>query len=96
MLTIFEYLRKRACESIVSGVQDALESLERNGYTGDQVTGSTAEASSRPGADASELEHRPDPNSASEDTRLLEGKAASEDLPPPRRRGRPPKKKRSS
>ena len=32
MLTFFEYLRQRAFESIVVGVQDALDSLEKEPY----------------------------------------------------------------
>ena len=32
MLTLFKYLRQRAFESVISGVEEAIEQLETDGY----------------------------------------------------------------
>lgn len=78
MLTFFDYLRRRSYESIVAGVHEALESLERDEHAEATSTEKSPQLSARaPIVSTTEPKHRePD------DT-----------TPPPRRRGRPPKKK---
>ena len=87
MLTIFEYLRKLARESVLSGVQDAVE------YLGGKTGGSqrTVEDHSPTNSDAvPPVPPRFNPQN------YLAGPGPApngppDDLPPPRRRGRPPK-----
>ncbi len=96
VLTIFEYLRKRASDSVLAGVQDAIEFL--NGKPA---------AAARPAADAPAkgVEQRKEesaPQSSPFDAQnYLAGPgpandAAAENLPPPRRRGRPPRTERQN
>jgi len=87
VFTIFEYLRKRARESVLSGVQEAVEYLDgkssaaaRTGPTPPPTTGNT------PPAETPLFNPQ----------NYLAGPAAPQNgqpeaLPPPRRRGRPPK-----
>lgn len=108
VLTIFEYLRRRASESILEGVQDAVAALEK-GVPQSQVNPSrgtgTPAGTGLPGPS-----HKPgEPPSAdatpatngSNFQGLLAGLAPAENsqkpgLPPPRRRGRPRNEERSA
>ena len=94
MLTLFEYLRKRACESIVAGVQDAVESLDRRSQV--QTTDI-----SRPELPRVESKSSSQPNAAPREhtatefdpEKFLTGPATtregSRELPPPRRQQPP-------
>ena len=88
VLTIFEYLRKRARESVLSGVQDAVEYLD--GKSGSSLR--------------TVVDHSPTVNSGTtppaaprfDAQNFLAGPSSEQNgqpeaLPPPRRRGRPPK-----
>lgn len=89
MLTIFEYLRKLARESVLSGVQDAVEYLGGKSSTAEQtvVDHSTTSESDKPAPPTAPrlnaqnylAGHGPSPN------------GQPDDVPPPRRRGRPPR-----
>jgi hypothetical protein len=88
VLTIFEYLRKLARESVMSGVQDAVEYLggkagssQRTADNHSITTGSEAAPPDAPRFNAQNYlaGPGPDPN------------RQPDDLPPPRRRGRPPR-----
>lgn len=94
MLTIFEYLRKRAQDSVLAGVQDAVEFLD----------GKSVLAGNKPEPAARAIPAQPATNVSSEHPgaapfdaqKYLAGPgpakdAADETLPPPRRRGRPRK-----
>ena len=88
MLTIFEYLRKLARESVLSGVQDAVEYL--GGKAGSSPR--TAEEHSPPTTSDSPPPAAPRFNAQN----YLAGPKSDQnshpdDLPPPRRRGRPPR-----
>ena len=92
MLTFFDYLRRRAFESIVAGVHDALSSLENEEIPSDLAVATNAleknksRNSESNASDADKLAKPP----------LEASQKSSESLPPPRRRGRPPKKKKPS
>ena len=88
MLTIFEYLRKRARESVLSGVQDAVEYLDGKSGSSQQTVvehGPTATSDATPPAvprfNPQNYLAGPGPGQNGQ----------PEALPPPRRRGRPPK-----
>jgi hypothetical protein len=93
VLTIFEYLRKRARESVMAGVQDAVEYLD--GKSTDvastaspektATTISTATPEPQP-FDAQKYLAIPGPTNG----------ATTPALPPPRRRGRPRKQGEST
>lgn len=97
MLTLFEYLRKRACESIVAGVQDAVESLDRPSQV------HTTDIS-RPDPPRVESKSTNEPNVTPRESlatefdpeKFLTGPAkareGSRELPPPRRQTNPPGK----
>ncbi len=92
MLTFFDYLRRRAFESIVAGVHDALGSLENEALPSDLAVATDAfgkNKSRNSGPNASDADKSAEP-------RLEASSGSSESLPPPRRRGRPPKKKKPS
>lgn len=88
MLTIFEYLRKLARESVLSGVQDAVEYLGGKAGSTQRTVGDqspTTNAESAPPAP---------PRFNAQNYLAGPGPAPNgqpEDLPPPRRRGRPPR-----
>ena len=87
MLTFFEYLRQRSFQSIVAGVQDALDSLEKEEY------GASLSQPVRQGGQAAPLDllrqtARPEPSSGPE---LADSDAGADAPPRPRRRGRPRK-----
>ena len=87
MLTLFEYLRRRAFEAVIDGTQDAVEFLESQKSFDQNEAAKNA------------LAHRSKTPSLQDSTRSgsegpSEGKAGGTDnqpLPPPRRRGRPRK-----
>jgi hypothetical protein len=92
VLTFFEYLRQRSFESIVSGVRDALESLEKEPYSSQ-----FQEAAQQPGrAAAASLPRAAAGGENSDNRQLATVNGQSDALPAPRRRGRPRKKKRGS
>lgn len=88
MLTLFDYLRQRAFESILLGAQEALEVLERQGNFEGRPP-SIAPPSSRSGQPApaqqpgGQERHDANDTSASE---LVVPDKAEEKLPPPRLR----------
>ena len=92
MLTFFEYLRQRAFESIVVGVQEALDSLEREPFKGQ------LNATVNPPGHAAPLNLQGQATGSQEagETQLALVSTAPDSLPPPRRRGRPPKSDRPS
>ena len=80
MLTLFEYLRKRAYEAVMCGINDAIETVE-------------AEDSDRSDA---EIKHSPTGLGSirrfgAEQSPPSHSGNAGADTPPPRKRGRPPK-----
>ena len=92
MLTFFEYLRKRAFESIVVGVQNALECLEKEPFNTQSST-----PANQPGQVASlNLELPATEKENGGEKQLATGLTGADPLPPPRRRGRPPKSDRPS
>lgn len=91
MLGFFDYLRQRACDSILSGVEDALESLEKNS-NGSQLGESPHKSVRAALAGNSNDTAHPDQG---EEQRLGAGEEKAPQLPPPRRRGRPRKNRRS-
>lgn len=94
MLTFFDYLRQRAYESIVAGVEDALGSLESESYT-TQLNQAVSEPHI---TETPNLEPQPaTPREQKSDEGQLAAPAAeSTELPRPRRRGRPRKPRRPS
>ena len=87
MLTFFEYLRQRAFQSIVVGVQDALDSLEKEPYK--SQLNATA---NQPGRAASpNLQGQVTKSEEAGEKQLTLVSTGPDSLPPPRRRGRPPK-----
>ena len=87
MLTFFEYLRQRSYESIVAGVQDALDSLEKENY------GANLSQPLRQGGQAAPLDLlRQTARPQQSGSRELANSDAGADAPTrPRRRGRPRK-----
>ncbi len=86
MLTLFEYLRRRAFEAVIDGTQDALEFLES------QKNFDQSETAKNALAHRSETPSLQDTSRASRDGRPGEaGSTDDQPLPPPRRRGRPRK-----
>lgn len=98
MLTIFEYLRKRAFESVVAGVQDAVQAIEPNPPKGSSSPSSTelkstsSENSPLRISDVEPVAAEFDPQ------KFLSGPVSNSvphagpdtpTVPPPRRRGRP-------
>ena len=86
MLTLFEYLRRRAFEAVIDGTQDAVEFLESQKSFDQNEAAKNA------------IAHRSATASLQDSTRpgseVQSGKAGTTDdqpLPPPRRRGRPRK-----
>ena len=87
VLTLFEYLRRRAFEAVIDGTQDALEFLESQ-KNFDQSD-----------PEKNTIEHRsgtafvagPDPPSQRGSIRKRPATKDDQPLPPPRRRGRPRK-----
>jgi hypothetical protein len=88
VLTIFEYLRKLARESVLSGVQDAVE------YLGGKAGGSQRTVEDQSPSTNSETAP-PAPPRFNAQNYLAGPRPAPngqpDDLPPPRRRGRPPR-----
>lgn len=91
VLTIFEYLRKRAQDSVLAGVQDAIAQLDgKSGLAGKLETAPRA-AQQHPATTISTENSAPAPV---DPQKYLAGpgpesEAADGALPPPRRRGRP-------
>lgn len=88
MLTIFEYLRKLARESVLSGVQDAVE------YLGGKSSSDSPNVVDR--FPTSDSEAAPPTAQRFDARNYLAGHGPAQNdqaggLPPPRRRGRPPK-----
>ena len=87
MLTVFDYLRQRVYESVLSGAQEALEELESQQNRKDGKSPTPKLAATQPNAqvkrsaEQSDKPFFPASNSESDD----------ELLPAPRRRGRPEK-----
>lgn len=88
VLTIFEYLRKRARESVLAGVQEAVEYLDGKSNSAPRTvadhskpTNADTTPPAAPPFNAQNYLAGPGP--------FLNGQP--EALPPPRRRGRPPK-----
>ena len=84
MLTFFEYLRRRACQSVVEGVQDALSSIDSQEFDDAVIKSNESIDVAEEYDDESGVPAFPANQRAS---------TQSEQLPPPRRRGRPKKKK---
>lgn len=88
VLTIFEYLRKLARESVLSGVQDAVE------YLGGKSSSDSPNVVDR--STTTDSEAAPPSAQQSSAGNYLAGHGPAQNdqpdgLPPPRRRGRPPK-----
>ena len=87
MLTLFEYLRRRAFEAVIDGTQDALEFLEsqKNFDQSEDAKNAIAHRSANPSLQ--------DSSRQTNEAQSAKGGAAVDDqpLPPPRRRGRPRK-----
>jgi hypothetical protein len=94
VLTFFDYLRRRAYESIVRGVQEALEFLEKNESS--VPPGSLAQIKSA--AANTQLNNKNiEAETSLAETPLLESPAASgRPVLAPRRRGRPRNSERPS
>jgi hypothetical protein len=92
VLTLFEYLRRRAFDAVIDGTQDALEFLESPKSLDQTEAAEDALARRRPGLGSQQ-------NSSGEETADSDAgdgdkkgrSQPSEHLPPPRRRGRPRK-----
>ena len=87
MLTFFEYLRQRAFESVVNGVQDALDSLENEPYSS-QLSATANQPNRRAPAN---LPGQVTENEDAGEKQFSLVSTQSDALPPPRRRGRPRK-----
>jgi hypothetical protein len=88
VLTIFEYLRKLARESVLSGVQDAVE------YLGGKPSSDSRNVADRSQPTEPEATPPVGPRFNAQNYLKGPGPAPSDQpdgLPPPRRRGRPPK-----
>ena len=92
MLTLFEYLRRRAFEAVIDGTQDALEFLEsqKNFDQSEAAKNALAHRSGNPSLQ--------DSSRQTDEAHSAKGGAAADDqpLPPPRRRGRPRKNETKS
>jgi len=89
-MTFFEYLRRRAFESIVAGVHEALETLDSEALP--QAFTDSLRDPPLPRSRKLESNKQKPANSTATGTSTGE----HGDLPAPRRRGRPPKKKPAS
>ena len=92
MLTFFEYLRQRAFESIVGGVQDAIHSLEKEPYS--SQLSATANQPSRTAP--ANLQGQVTTKEDGGEKQLTFANTGADALPPPRHRGRPRKSDHSS
>ena len=86
MLTLFEYLRRRAFEAVIDGTQDALEFLEsqKNFDQSEAAKNALAHRSGNPSLQDSSQQ-------TNEAHSAKSGAVDDQPLPPPRRRGRPRK-----
>jgi hypothetical protein len=92
VLTFFEYLRQRSYESVVDGVRDALESLEKEPYSSQ-----FQEAAQQKGKTAGATLQRVTTSEENSDKKQLGTvNGESDAVPAPRRRGRPRKMNRDS
>jgi hypothetical protein len=92
VLTFFEYLRQRSFESIVDGVRDALDSLEKEPYSSQFQE--AAQQSTQAAA-----ENLPQNGTSQQDTdgrQLANLNGQTQTASPRRRRGRPRKTDRTS
>lgn len=97
MLTLFDYLRQRAFESVIDGTQDALEYLENQKGFDQRRTAEDLLARRRPGLGSQEKHSgAKKENSGGAANHEKNGDQSDEQMPPPRRRGRPRKNEQSN
>lgn len=89
-MTFFEYLRRRAFESIVAGVHEALETLDSEALP-QEFTDSLRDSPLPPPRKRDGKQSLPAISAPA-----TKSTGEEEELPAPRRRGRPPKKKSAS
>ena len=85
MLTFFDYLRRRAFESVLAGAQDALAVLESQKNRNEPKSGEPRLPAPAPASQAG-------PPPSKSENRAPQGRLSLVDdhpLPPPRHRGRP-------